>query len=200
MLSHLTLSLSRLSMVHQFKMKLLRSGDLNVLVYEDILLSINTKTAAEKVAFNLVNTCYFEDFPEGNCRLAWDHLHSEFEPNTAPSLLKLCKITANSKMDPADKDPDIWITNLEVLRQRKDEIGLVGRISAMESMIKVLSNLLKCMMLPWIAWKTCLASTGEDRLTLESLKIWKDYLKGKRKGSQWESFGNRIQCSVQWNM
>ncbi len=54
-------------MVHQFKMKLLRSGDLNVLVYEDILLSINTKTAAEKVAFNLVNTCYFEDFPEGNC-------------------------------------------------------------------------------------------------------------------------------------
>ena len=45
-------------------------GELNVLMYEDILLSIDTKTAAEKIAFNLVNTCFSEDFPEENCRLA----------------------------------------------------------------------------------------------------------------------------------
>ena len=88
-------------------------GELNVLAYEDIHLSIDTKTAAGKVAFNLVNTCYSEDFPEGNCRLAWDCLCSKFEPNTAPSLLKLHKIFANSKLDSADKDPDVWITNLE---------------------------------------------------------------------------------------
>ncbi len=47
-------------------------GDLNVHAFEDILLSIDTKTAAGKVALNLVNTCYSEDFPEGNCRLAKD--------------------------------------------------------------------------------------------------------------------------------
>ncbi len=82
-----------------------------MLAYEDILLSIDTKTAAGKVAFNLVNTVYSEDFPEGNCRLAWDRRCSKFEPNTAPSLLKLCKIFANSKFDSADKDPDVWITN-----------------------------------------------------------------------------------------
>ncbi len=57
-------------------------GDLNVLLYEDIILSIDNKTAAGKVAFNLlVNTWYSEDFPEGNCRLAWDCLHSKFDPN-----------------------------------------------------------------------------------------------------------------------
>ena len=44
-------------------------GTMNVLAYEDILLSIDTKNAAGKVAFNLVNTCYSEDFPKGNCRL-----------------------------------------------------------------------------------------------------------------------------------
>ncbi len=37
-------------------------GDVNVPAYEDILLSIDTKTAAGKVVFYLVNTCYSEDF------------------------------------------------------------------------------------------------------------------------------------------
>ena len=37
-------------------------GELNVLAYEDILLSIGAKTAARKVTFNLVNTCHSEDF------------------------------------------------------------------------------------------------------------------------------------------
>ena len=78
-------------------------GELNVLMYEDILLSIDTKTAAGKIAFNLVNTCFSEDFPEGNCRLAWDHVHAKFEHSTAPSLLKLCKIFAYSKLDSANK-------------------------------------------------------------------------------------------------
>ena len=41
-------------------------GKLNVLAYEDILLSIDMKTAARKVNFNLVNLCYYKNFPEGN--------------------------------------------------------------------------------------------------------------------------------------
>ncbi len=67
-------------------------GEFNLLAYEDILLSIETKTPAGKVAFNLVNTCYSEDFPEGNCRLAWDRLHSKFEPNTAHPFLNCTKL------------------------------------------------------------------------------------------------------------
>ncbi len=114
---------------------------MNVLAYEEILLLIDTKTVAGKVAFNLVNTYYSEDFPEGNCRLAWDRLCSKFEPSTDLSLLKLHKIFENSKLDSAGKDPDIWITNLEALKQSIDEIGLMGRMSDMEFMIHVWNNL-----------------------------------------------------------
>ncbi len=103
----------------------------------DILLSTDTKNAAGKVAFNLVNTYYSVDFTEGNCRLVWDCLCSKFEPNTVPSLF----IFATSKIDSADKDHDIWITNLEALRQRMDEIGHVGGMSDMEFMNHVLNNL-----------------------------------------------------------
>ncbi len=113
---------------------------LNMLAYEDNFLLINTKNTAGKVAFNLVNTCYSEDFPEGNCRLAWDCLHSNFEQNTAPSLLNLQKIFANSKLDSGNKDPGVWITNMEVLRQKMDEIGLVERMSDMEFIIHVLNK------------------------------------------------------------
>ena len=116
-------------------------GALNELMYEDFLLSIDTKTAAGKIAFNLVKTCYSEDFPGGNCLLSWDCLHANFEPSTAPSLLKLGKIFACSKFDSADKDQDVWITHLEVLRQRTDEFRLVGMMSGMEFMINVLYSL-----------------------------------------------------------
>ncbi len=37
----------------------------------------------------------------------WDRLQSKFEPNSAPSLLKLRNIFENSKLYSADKDPDI---------------------------------------------------------------------------------------------
>ncbi len=104
------------------------------------LLTPSTKTTAGKVAFDLVSTCYSEEFPEENCRFAWDCVHSKFESNTAPFLLKLHKIFANSKLDSADKDPDISITNLEALRQRIDGIILVRRMSDMEFMIHVLNN------------------------------------------------------------
>ncbi len=89
-------------------------GWLNVLANEDILLFIDNKTADGNVVFILVKTCDFIDFSEGNCRLAWDHLYSKFDPNTAP----LYKIFENCRLDSADKDPHIWISNLKALRQR----------------------------------------------------------------------------------
>ncbi len=112
---------------------------LNVISHEDILLSIDTRLLLERL--HSVNTCYSQDFPEGNCRLAWDCLCSKFEPNTALSLLKWRKIFANSKLDSSDKDYDVWITNLEALRQRMDEIGPVGSMSDMRFMIHELNNL-----------------------------------------------------------
>ncbi len=73
-------------------------------------------------------------------------------------------------MDSADNDPDIWITNLEALRQRMDEIRLVGKMSDMELMIHILNNLPEEYDVVLDSFETCLVSTGEARLTLESLR------------------------------
>ncbi len=116
-------------------------GELNDHVYIGIVLSIFTNTADGKVAFNLVNTGYSKDIPEWTCRLACDCLCSKFESNTAPFFLKLCMMFENSRMDLSDKDPAIMITNLEALRHKMDEIGLVGRMSDMKFVICVNDNL-----------------------------------------------------------
>ncbi len=84
-------------------------------------------TAARKVAFNLVEPCCSEDSPKGNFRLACDCFCSKFETSTIPSLLQLYKIAENSKLDLADKEPDIWITSHEALRQRMDELDLLKK-------------------------------------------------------------------------
>ncbi len=56
------------SSVHDEAVKKL--DKLNMLAYEDIFLSIDTKTTAGKVPFKLVKTCFFKDLSEENCRLA----------------------------------------------------------------------------------------------------------------------------------
>ncbi len=51
-----------------------------------------------------------------------------------------------------------------------DEIGLVRRMSDMEFMIRVLNNLPEEYDVVLDSLETRLVSTGEDRLTLESLR------------------------------
>ena len=94
----------------------LREEDLNKkivkwgLVYENIILSINTSSSVGKVAFGLVMKAKSEDFPEENCKVAWDRLVGKYAPQTASSLLKLKSEFHNSR------DPDEWISHLEGLR------------------------------------------------------------------------------------
>ena len=52
--------------------KVPKIGDLNKLGYQDLILSINGESTAGRVAFNLVKKCKTPDFPEGNCKQAWD--------------------------------------------------------------------------------------------------------------------------------
>ncbi len=54
--------------------KILKLGGLNKLAYEDIVLSINCTTSSGKVAFSLIMNCKSDDFPEENCKLAWERL------------------------------------------------------------------------------------------------------------------------------
>ena len=95
-----------------------------------------------------------------------DRRFEKFEPNKAPSLLKLHKIFANSKFESADKDPNIWITNLETWRQRVDENGLIRKVSDMEFMFHLLTYLPEEYDVVFDSLKSCLVSTGEEKLTI----------------------------------
>ena len=88
---------------------------LNEEAYKDLVLSINTTTKQGRVAFSLVKNSKTTQYPEGNCKLAWDRLTTKYVPRTAPSLLKLKKKIANSILEDLDKNPDESITELEGL-------------------------------------------------------------------------------------
>ena len=76
-----------------------------------LALSINTSSSVGKVVFGLVKSAKSEDYPEGNCKVAWDGLVSKYAPNAASSLLKLKREFHNSKLESFDKDPNKWISS-----------------------------------------------------------------------------------------
>ena len=78
--------------------KIVILGELNELAYEYLILSINTSSSVSKVAFGLMKNKISKDFPEGNCKVAWDRLVSKYAPHTASSLLKLKSRFHNSKL------------------------------------------------------------------------------------------------------
>ena len=121
--------------------KIVKLGDANEEAFEDVILSINHTTKQGKVAFSLVKNCKTSDYPEGNCKLAWDRLVAKYAPKAAPSLLKLKKQFANSKLGDAETHPDEWITELESLRNDMDKISLSAKMTDQDFMIHVLNNL-----------------------------------------------------------
>jgi hypothetical protein len=78
---------------------------LNELVFEEMLLSINGKTKQGKIAFILVDNCMTAEQPKGNCKIAWERLVHKY--------VQLKKDFANSKLESVDIDPDKWMTDLE---------------------------------------------------------------------------------------
>ena len=70
-----------------------------------------------RVAFSLVKNFKSAEYPEGNCKLAWDRLIAKYAPKSAPSLLKLKKQFANCKLKDENikYHPDNYISSLESL-------------------------------------------------------------------------------------
>ena len=58
--------------------KILKLGEWNELMYEDLILWINTSFTVRKVAFGQVKNDKSEDFLEENCKVAWDRLVSAY--------------------------------------------------------------------------------------------------------------------------
>ena len=104
-------------------------------------MSINGESAAGKVAFNPVKNCKTTEFPEGNCKQAWDYLVNKYAPKTAPSYINLKKTFPNSSLASPEVDPDDWITYLESLQAKMNSVIISGEMTDMDFIIHVLGNL-----------------------------------------------------------
>jgi Reverse transcriptase (RNA-dependent DNA polymerase)/gag-polypeptide of LTR copia-type/Zinc knuckle len=118
--------------------RLMIAADLNELAYTELILSIDDKTSNGKVAFNLVKGCKNKDFVDGNASMAWDRLRNKFEPQSAPSLVKMEKQFRQCALKKG-QDPDVWITELEDYRMKLDELG--SSISNNQFIIHILNNM-----------------------------------------------------------
>jgi hypothetical protein len=118
--------------------KLTIAADMNELAYTELILSIDDKTKSGKVAFNLVKGCKNKDYSDGNSCMAWERLKNNFEPSSAPSLVKLEKQFRQCSLKKG-QDPDIWITELEDYRMRLEELG--SNISDNQFILHILNNM-----------------------------------------------------------
>ena len=92
--------------------------ELNVLVYNDLILSCQ-----EDIIFGIVDESVSTDFPDGDARLAWRNLKDRYEPNTGAAKVQLKQEFHQLKLESAEDDPDIWITQLELKRRRLQNLG-----------------------------------------------------------------------------
>jgi len=99
----------------------LRLRELNILAYEDIMLSIDGTTDVGRVAFQLVRGAKTQDLPSGDARMAWVRLENKYQSKTTCSRLDLKKKFINSSLKSAKDDPDVWISELEDLRNQLAE-------------------------------------------------------------------------------
>ena len=93
------------------------------------------------MAFNLVKNCKTTEYPEGNCKQAWDCLVNKYAPKTTPSYIELKKTFTNSSLASPEDDPDEWITDLESLRAEMNSVNISGKMTDMDFIIHVLGNL-----------------------------------------------------------
>ena len=86
------------------------------------------------VSFGIVDTAKDEDLKNGNMALAWKWLSEKFAGRNNAEKMKL-----NESRMKKNEDPEVWITNLERLRQRIAECGKT--IDDNELIMHILYNL-----------------------------------------------------------
>jgi hypothetical protein len=106
--------------------------------YTELILLIGIKASSGKVAFNIIKGCKTKDYPDGNGAIAWERLKNKYEPVSAPSMVKLEKQFRELSLKKG-QDPEIWITELEDLCVKLENIG--SCFTENQFMIHILNNL-----------------------------------------------------------
>ena len=101
---------------------------------------MDTSKGTGKIAFKIVKGSKDNNYKNGHAKLAWDNLKRRYAPNTAPSLLKLKKEFNNKKLK-IDEDPDIWIDELEEIKEQINDMNLSVNIDEAELIIHIVNNL-----------------------------------------------------------
>ena len=114
---------------------------LNVVAYEELVLSIDASVPSGKVIFHLVKGCKTADYMDGDAKLAWKRLSEKFAPKRAPNKLELKMEFNKCVLKSASEDPDEWITKLESIKTRLQEMKTT--ISDEDLLIHILNNLPK---------------------------------------------------------
>jgi len=152
--------------------KIIELAKLNRLAYMDMILSIDHKSSRGKVAFRLVKNSKSSEYPEGNCKLAWDRLVAKYAPRSTPSLLKLKKQFENSKLESVETDPEDWVSELEGLRTEIECIDSTSAMSEKDFMVKILNNLPSeyDVILDGLENRLTLDDADNDKLTVEDIR------------------------------
>ena len=77
----------------------------------------------DEVHFGLVNKSTTSVCPDDNAGKEWKKLLKLFESQTVASKVKIMGLLNSSKLAKSSKDPDEWISELEMLRERLRNIG-----------------------------------------------------------------------------
>ena len=103
---------------------------------------MDTAKEPGRVAFKIVKQAKTVDNPDGNPYLALENLTNKYEAKTAPNFIELKGQFTNSKLSNDEDDPDEWITHLEALRTRMNEVQLVGKSTKSDTdiILHILTN------------------------------------------------------------
>lgn len=140
--------------------------DSNDMAYEQLILSMDITKSGGKVAFGIIKGSKSADYEDGNGTVAWTRLLNKYSPKTAPSLVKLERQFRTSKLKKG-ADPDDWITSLEELRGRLQEMG--SEIKEDQFLIHVLNNLSKEYQLQVLLMEKRINAFA-DPLTIEDMR------------------------------
>ena len=110
----------------------------NKIGFGDLILSIDCSTSAGKVAFAMVKGSKTTKNPGGLLRNAYLRLKQKFEPSTTPQFMQLTTEFHSKTMKP-NQDPDVFITDLEALKVKMNELH--HDVSDKALILHVLNNL-----------------------------------------------------------
>lgn len=108
----------------------------NDLAYSDLLLSFE-----DIVNFALIDEATTTDHPEGDAAKAWKNLLNKHEPNTSANKVQLKGKFQQSRLNSVKNDPEVWVANLEKMRQQLRVMG--DTMTEEDLIIHIINNLPK---------------------------------------------------------